>query len=58
MEWAHLEDPKYWTERADEACYVAERITDAASREMMFQIAAAYERLAKRAKERQIDPSA
>ena len=56
MSWTHLDDPKHWRDRADEARYVAEHMTDAESREVIFEIAAAFERLAKRAEERRIDP--
>ena len=56
MQWAHLHDPQHWHDRAEEARYVAEHMNDAASREMVFEVAAAYERLAKRAEELRIDP--
>jgi hypothetical protein len=56
MSWTHLDDPQHWRDRAEEARYVAERMSDDKSRELVFEIAAAYERLAKRAEERRIAP--
>ena len=51
MLWAHLDDPQYWRERADEARYVAQYLIDPMSREMAFEIAVTYDRLAQRAEE-------
>jgi hypothetical protein len=56
MSWTHLDDPQHWRDRADEARHVAEHVNDTKSKEMIFEVAAAYERLAKRAEERRIDP--
>jgi hypothetical protein len=48
LSWTHLDDPQHWRDRAEEARYVAEHLTDAKSRELVFDVAATYERLAKR----------
>jgi hypothetical protein len=51
MNWPHLDDPQHWRDRAEEARYVAQRMTDQLSADLVFQIATAYERLALRAAE-------
>jgi hypothetical protein len=48
------DDPKYWRARADEALAHAERLADPASQRMMLEMASDYEKLAKRAEERQL----
>lgn len=45
-------DPEHWRTRAAEARAVAEKMTDAAGREAMTEIAEKYERLAQRALQR------
>jgi hypothetical protein len=45
-------DARYWLDRADRARYVAESMTDPELKRMMLDVAAGYERLAKRAEER------
>jgi hypothetical protein len=57
MSWAHLDDPQRRRDRAAEARYVTQHMTDSMSSEMIFAIAAAYERLAKRAEGRRTSGS-
>jgi hypothetical protein len=57
MGWAHLNDPGHWRARAIEARAVAEQITDPVAKQMMLNVAAEYEQLAKRAEERMAKPS-
>jgi hypothetical protein len=52
MPWSHLNDPTHWLSRAIEARAVAEHITDPVSKQMMLNVAAEYDQLAKRAEER------
>jgi hypothetical protein len=52
MPWSYLDDPEHWRFRAQEARAMAQHITDPASKQMMFDVAADYERLAARAEER------
>ena len=46
------DDPEHWRERAEEARYVAEQISDPEAREIMLRIAVDYERLAEHAQRR------
>jgi len=48
-----IRDPKYWRERAEEARVHAERIADRASKKKRLKLAEDYEKLAKRAEQRQ-----
>jgi hypothetical protein len=57
ISWTHLDDPQYWRERADEARYVAQHMTDPMSREMVLDIAATYERVAQRGEQRRTSVS-
>jgi len=52
MPSSHINDPKHWRTRAEEARTVAEQMTDPISKQMMLSVAADYERLAIRAEER------
>jgi hypothetical protein len=45
---------KHWLERAEKARVHAELLTDAEAKRMMLNIAESYERLARRAAERQL----
>ena len=47
-----FDDPKHWRQRVQQARALAEQMGDAASREMMLQIAKDYERLAEQAEQR------
>jgi len=47
-----LEDAEHWWSRAEETRTIAEIITDAEARRIMFDIAEGYDRLAERAVER------
>jgi hypothetical protein len=47
-----IDDPEHWRGRAEEARTIADQINDPVSRNMMFQIAEEYEKLAKRAETR------
>ena len=49
-----LTDAKHWRDRAGEARATAERMTDPKAKRIMFAIAFGYDRLAKRAEERQL----
>ena len=48
-----IRDPEYWRERAKEARVHAEQIADRASKKKMLKLAENYEKLAKRAEQRQ-----
>ena len=52
MPWSHLNDPKHWRERAEEARAMADQMTDREARATMLGIADDYELLAKSAEER------
>jgi hypothetical protein len=52
MPGSYLNDPEHWRFRAKEARAMAEYMTDPASRQMMLDVAADYERLAARSEER------
>jgi hypothetical protein len=56
MGWAHLNDPSHWRARAIEAHTMAGHISDPASKQLMLNVAAEYEELAKRAEERMANP--
>jgi hypothetical protein len=45
-------DPRYWRDRAEKVRHAAESMTDPVLKKMTIDIAAGYERLAKRAAER------
>ena len=45
----HINDPKHWRDRAEEARAVAELMNDAQSKLAMLEIAKGYEHLAERA---------
>jgi len=45
-------DPKHWRDRAEEARANAEHLHDPDAKRMMLEIAASYDRIAKRAEER------
>ena len=47
-----VDDPKHWRKRAEEIRSLADEMRDEISKQMMLQIAADCERLAKRAEER------
>jgi hypothetical protein len=47
-----ISDPQHWHKRATQARGAAETITDPVLKRMMLEVAAGYERLAKRAEER------
>jgi hypothetical protein len=47
-----LNDPKHWRDRAEEARVHAEQMRDPEACRMMLEIAAGYERLAKKAEQR------
>ena len=49
---SHINDPKHWRYRAEEARAMAESLTDPEAKQMMLNVAVEYERLAKRAEER------
>jgi hypothetical protein len=49
---SHINDPKYWRYRAEEARAMAEGLTNPEAKHLMLKVAADYERLAKRAEER------
>jgi len=52
MSASFINDPEHWRRRAEEARIIAERMTDATSRQMMLRNAEDYEQLARRAEER------
>jgi hypothetical protein len=45
-------DPKYWRDKAEEACAMAAQMSDQEARSMMLRIAENYEKVAKRAEKR------
>ena len=47
-----LDDAEHWWSRAEETRTIAEIMTDAEARRIMFDIAEGYDRLAERAAER------
>jgi hypothetical protein len=47
-----LDDAEHWLSRAEETRTIAEIMTDAEARRIMFDIAEGYDRLAERAVER------
>ena len=47
-----LDDAEHWLSRAEETRTIAEIMTDAEARRIMFDIAQGYDRLAERAVER------
>ena len=49
---SHINDPKHWRYRAEEARALAEKLTDPEAKQLMLKVAADYEQLAKRAEER------
>lgn len=49
---SHINDPKHWRYRAEEARAMAESMTDPEAKQLMLNVAADYERLAKRAEDR------
>jgi hypothetical protein len=49
---SHINDPKHWRSRAEEARAMAESLTDPEAKQLMLNVAADYEKLAKRAEER------
>jgi hypothetical protein len=48
----HISNPTRWLDRAEKARDAAEGMTDPVLKQMMFDVAVGYERLAKRAEER------
>ena len=49
---SHINDPKHWRYRAEEARAMAESMTDPEAKQSMLNVAAEYEKLAKRAEDR------
>jgi hypothetical protein len=47
-----FDDPNHWRGRAEEVRLVAHDMADGQSKQLMFDIAAGYERLARRAQRR------
>ena len=54
MPWRLLNDAKHWRDRAEEARTNAELMNDPEAKRMMVGIATGYDKLAKRAEERQL----
>ena len=52
MARSHINDPRHWRERAEEARVHAEQITDLDSKTTVLKIAEDYEKLAQRAEQR------
>jgi hypothetical protein len=52
MPSSHINDPKHWLERAEEARAAAEQMADPEAKRLMLEIAKDYERIAKRAEAR------
>ena len=49
---SHINDPKHWRYRSEEARAMAESMTDPVAKQSMLNVAAEYEKLAKRAEDR------
>jgi len=49
---SHINDPKHWRHRAEEARAMAESLTDPEAKQLMLNVPADYEKLAKRAEDR------
>jgi hypothetical protein len=49
---SHINDPKHWRYRAEEARAMAESMTNPEAKQLMLNVAADYERLTKRAEDR------
>jgi len=49
---SHINDPKHWRERAEEARVHAEQMADPEAKQTMLKIAEDYEKLAQRAEQR------
>ena len=52
MPSSHLNDPEHWRDSSKEARAMAEGMADSVSKQKMLDVAANYERLAKRAEDR------
>ena len=52
-----VNDPNIWRERAEETRVLAESFTDATAKRSMFNVAAAYERIAQNAEKRPLQRS-
>ena len=50
-----INDTRHWTERAEHARKLAAEITDPVEKRRMFEVAAAYERMAQRATARRAE---
>ena len=51
-----LNDAKHWQDRAEEARVHADQMSDPEARRMMLEVAAGYDKLAKRAEQKRIRP--
>jgi hypothetical protein len=49
-----LNDVKHWQDRAEEARVHADQMSDREARRMMLEVAAGYDKLANRAKQRKL----
>jgi hypothetical protein len=49
-----LNDVKHWADRAEKARRHAEQLTDPEAKRMMLEVAASYDKLAKRAEQRRL----
>ena len=49
MATSFINDPEHWRNRAEEACTLADQMSDEMSKQTMLRIAADYDRLAERA---------
>jgi hypothetical protein len=49
---SHLDDPEYWRDRAEQVRALADQVSNQKARDVILQIAAEYELLADRARER------
>ena len=54
LSFSFINDPKHWRQRAEEALTVADQMNDLQAKAMMIRISYDYERLAKRAEEREL----